>query len=463
MELGYAQTRILPLGESTTSWFNAMWRPKFCELLTADGINYDMIGPNTDKLADGSPVTAYDGNHAGFPGNESRDIKWQLGEFYGKQPTNIPDIIIILAGTNDAGWALEGGATEGTNSRGQSNAGVSDLIDKAAELYPNARILVSSIPPLAQTAYTNNGYTRSPGQAAANVVAFNNALPGLCATKAAGGKNVTFVDASSSLTLANDLESDGIHPKQSGNDKLATAFYNAVKSNLRLGFEYGLTPWFTYGTASINTANVKSGTQSGYFTNGGGNYVVTGLTPGATYKVKAWVKAVTGSDIWVVVTGFGGSGNNPGQKMTATSWTQSGDIVFTMGANNTEATLAAWTGNGSAAYFDDFTIVRTNCTNCRTANAELESSKQSESLTLKLHPNPANQEVSISLAGFEGESAVQVRMRDMAGKPLLGKQVKLGAGVDQITLPVGHLPQGLFFITVQGSKAAKTAKFVITK
>jgi len=34
------------------------------------------------------------------------------------------------------------------------------------------------------------------------------------------------------------------------------------------------------------------------------------------------------------------------------------------------------------------------------ASAEVESSQQTESLTLKLHPNPANQEVSISLDGF---------------------------------------------------------------
>jgi hypothetical protein len=320
--------------------------------------------------------------------------------------------------------------------------------------------LVSSIPPLSNSAYTDQG--RAVGEAAANVVAFNNALPSLCATKAAAGKNVTFVNASASLTLA-DLEPDGKHPKQSGNDKLANAFYNAVKSNLTLGFEYGLTPWFTYGTASINAANVRSGTKSGYFTNGGGNYTITGLTANTTYKVRAWVKAVTGTDIWVVVSGFGGSGNNPGQRMTSTSWTQTGDIVFTTGANSTSATLAAWTGNGSAAYFDDFTIARTTCTNCRTTIAEVESKLPTEDLTLKLHPNPANREVSISLAGFEGESAVQVRMSDMAGKPFLGKQVKIGAGVNQVTLPVGHLPKGLYFVTVQGRKAARTAKLVITK
>jgi hypothetical protein len=54
-------------------------------------------------------------------------------------------------------------------------------------------------------------------------------------------------------------------------------------------------------------------------------------------------------------------------------------------------------------------------------------------------------------------------MSDMSGKLFVGQQVQLGEGVKQVTLPVNHLPQGLFFVTVQGSKATKTAKLIITK
>jgi lysophospholipase L1-like esterase len=214
LEFGYAQIRILPLGESTTNWKiqHPMWRPKFCELLTADSVNHNMIGPYNDG------ATTYDGDHAGFPGNKSTDIRWNLEQFHAKQPTNIPDVIIILAGTNDCGWALPDGST----------AGVSNLIDRAAELYPKAKILVSSIPPLSNSAYTTGNHIRKAGQAAANVIAFNKQLPGLCAAKAAAGKKVTFVNASAALTVESDL-ADGIHPNQSGNDKLAAAYFNAVK------------------------------------------------------------------------------------------------------------------------------------------------------------------------------------------------------------------------------------------
>jgi hypothetical protein len=33
----------------------------------------------------------------------------------------------------------------------------------------------------------------------------------------------------------------------------------------------------------------------------------------------------------------------------------------------------------------------------------------------------------------------------------------------QMTLPVSYLPQGLFFVTIQGGKTAKAAKLVITR
>jgi hypothetical protein len=242
---------------------------------------------------------------------------------------------------------------------------------------------------------------------------------------------------------------------------VADTFNIVVQPTNNLGFENNFTSWFTYGTASIDMANVRSGSKSGYFSNGGGNYEITGLTPGASYSVKGWVKAVSGTDTWIVVTGYDGEAST-GQMMTSTSWTQSGDIVFTMGANNTSATLAAWTGNGSSAYFDDFTI-EPSCTDCRMASTEAESSKQTEAFTLQLHPNPASREVTISLAGFEGEPTVQVKMMDIAGKPFVMKQVQIAEGDKQVTLPVSHLPQGLFFVMVKGSKTTKSAKLVITK
>lgn len=102
------------------------------------------------------------------------------------------------------------------------------------------------------------------------------------------------------------------------------------------------------------------------------------------------------------------------------------------------------------------------CSTCR-LSAEAENIRQFNTLSLQLHPNPASREVTISLAGFEGESTVQVKMSDLAGKPYLRQQVQPRAAGKQVTLPVGHLPQGLFVVTVQGSKTGKTARLLITR
>ncbi len=44
-----------------------------------------------------------------------------------------------------------------------------------------------------------------------------------------------------------------------------------------------------------------------------------------------------------------------------------------------------------------------------------------ESLPLEVYPNPASREVNISLKGFEGESAVQVKLTDAAGHAHVSK------------------------------------------
>ncbi|TAH01597.1 MAG: T9SS C-terminal target domain-containing protein, partial [Sphingobacteriales bacterium] len=123
-----------------------------------------------------------------------------------------------------------------------------------------------------------------------------------------------------------------------------------------LGFESDFTSWVTYGSASITTtaANVRSGAKAGFFSNGGGNYTFTGLTPGATYSLRGWIKAASGTEIWITASNYGGA--NTGLSSSATSWTQTGNIIFTMGASNTTVTLATWTGATSSAYFDDFTV-----------------------------------------------------------------------------------------------------------
>jgi hypothetical protein len=119
-------------------------------------------------------------------------------------------------------------------------------------------------------------------------------------------------------------------------------------------------------------------------------------------------------------------------------------------------------GNGTPTTIQlaEIELFGPKCSGCRTS---AEAERGSETLALKVHPNPASTEVTLDLSGFAQESVVQVKMSDVSGKLFVGKQVQLGEGVRKVTLPVSHLPQGLFFVSVQGSKTAKTGKLVITK
>jgi hypothetical protein len=254
-----------------------------------------------------------------------------------------------------------------------------------------------------------------------------------------------------------------------------------------LGFENGFgsnnSIWFTYNsstggstapTITTDLTKVRSGAKSAFVSGGssgyaGANYNVTGLTAGKTYIVRAWVKPVSGSQIWItgspMVNGNpvdGGQRGKDASSSTTTNWTQ---LEFELPVGTaTVARICAWVGNNSSAYFDDFTIEEKPTTNGgRIASAEVESTQANESLTLQLYPNPANKEVTISLAGFEEEYTVQVKMTDINGRSFLRQQVQPRVAGKQLTLSVGHLPQGLFIVNLQGSKASKSAKLLINK
>ncbi|QHT59434.1 cellulase family glycosylhydrolase [Paenibacillus lycopersici] len=135
-----------------------------------------------------------------------------------------------------------------------------------------------------------------------------------------------------------------------------TASADAVISNP--GFETGtLTPWTNSNSASVVANNVHSGSKA---LNLGVSYTgveqaLTGLTPGATYTVSAWVKNASAGDlVYLGVKNFG----SPDIVATSTSaaYTQL-TITFTMGSANTSASIYVWKNAGTAAtYADDFTI-----------------------------------------------------------------------------------------------------------
>ena len=189
----------MAFGESTTFDPPGSYRMKFYDLAKADGLSIDMIGP----FSDGTGLS-YDGDNAGFIGNPCTVLIEKLDSIYTYYS---PDIILLWEGTNDCGWYYK----YYINNHPIINE-LSLLVDDICLKYPNALVLIGSIPPMSNTAY----YPTPTGMANSNVTTYNDAMPGMIAAKAATGKKVHFIDARSLLNDSTDLKSDGVHPNTVG-------------------------------------------------------------------------------------------------------------------------------------------------------------------------------------------------------------------------------------------------------
>lgn len=213
----YSQILIMPLGESTTQAIPA-YRKTFYDLAIADGLSIDMIGPNSD-----GPELPYDSNNAGFIGFSCSELITKLRTF----TEYLPDIVLLLEGTNDCGHLFDKYYPPIVNGHVVTPIDqLSLLVDEVSLKYPNALIFVSSIPPMGYSAYTTAGIPA--GVAKSNAKVFNDSIPELIAAKSLSGKKVYFVDARS-LTVQTDISNDSIHPNAVGYAKIGSFFYNAVK------------------------------------------------------------------------------------------------------------------------------------------------------------------------------------------------------------------------------------------
>lgn len=205
-------TNIMALGESTTAAAPG-YRKKFVDLAKEDNLNIDMIGPNSDGTQ-----LSFDDDHAGFRGRTCSDLLLLIDS---ELANYTPDIIILWEGTNDCGWAYQSYI-----QNHQTIDELSLLIDKIFVKYPGVRLFVGSVPPMSDAAY--GVYNTPQGVANGNVIALNNAMPEMIHSKVMAGKKVHFVDARSILSVSTDISSDGIHPNQTGYEKMGVLFYNAV-------------------------------------------------------------------------------------------------------------------------------------------------------------------------------------------------------------------------------------------
>ncbi len=220
--------KILPLGDSITWGINygGGYRIKLFTHTSADSkkitfVGYDVTNPPSASVlsALGSASSMWSPKHEGHSGwTIQQDDDLVTGKstanndgvnYTGKKVVAdfTPNIILVHLGTNDMYGSNPGGAP----------GRLGTLIDHVVADAPNALVVVASIIPF-------------PSGAAA-VTTFNAAVPGQVKTRADAGKHVIYLDMFSALKTS-DLSSDGVHPNEGGYEKMAVAWYGAIKTYL---------------------------------------------------------------------------------------------------------------------------------------------------------------------------------------------------------------------------------------
>ena len=198
-------TKVMPLGDSITDGYNVPggYRIKLWNDVISAGLHLDYVGSQSNS-------SLPDPDHEGHPGWIISQIDANINTW---MDTYRPDIVLLHIGTNDINLNVD-----------VPNAPyrLSGLVDKIlAKLPENGKVFVAKIVPTTYGTPSNDP----------KIVEYNNAIADLMLQKQLQGKPVYVVDMYSALTYA-DL-ADGIHPTQTGYDKMGDVWFNAICSYLK--------------------------------------------------------------------------------------------------------------------------------------------------------------------------------------------------------------------------------------
>jgi len=197
--------RVMPLGDSITG-SPGCWRQLLWSRLQSTGYsNVDFVGTLNDSTSCG---VAYDGDNEGHGGFLATNILSQ-NLLPGWLSASQPDVVMVQLATNDV-WS--------NISTGTILSTFSGLVDQMRAYKPTMRIVVAQILPMNPSGCSECGQ---------RVIDLNAAIPAWAAGKSTATSPITVVDTWTGFDTATDT-GDGVHPNDSGNQKLATAWYPAL-------------------------------------------------------------------------------------------------------------------------------------------------------------------------------------------------------------------------------------------
>jgi len=344
--------RVMPLGDSITEGTQVPggYRIGLWQRLAAAGYRNDFVGSQFN-----GPAALGDHDHEGHPG-------WRIDQvdasITGWVTATRPRTVLLHLGTNDV---LQ------NYNLSSAPARLSTLIDHITAAAPEADVFVATIIPLASASQETAGR------------AFNATIPGIVQTKVNAGRHVHLVDMHAALTTADLI--DGIHPTAGGYDKMAAAWFAALRAvpgsigdivggNLLANgtLENGTTDWAPFGgtTLSSVTGTVHGGTRSLLASgrtaswNGPGQAVTSRLSNGRSYTTSVWARAQSGTatlKTTLAVTANGATSYlrlTPDASISANGWTLlSGTATVSWTGTLAAATLYVESTSGTTPFLID--------------------------------------------------------------------------------------------------------------
>jgi len=199
--------RIMPLGDSITEaeGGHASYRYWLWQFLLAEGLEVDFVGGRSGVFRGQPLFSDFDQDHQGH-------WDWHADQLLANSNTyaslHNPDIVLLHAGTNDLR------RNESIDSTLNETA---QIIDTFRVHNPNVNFIVARIIP------SSVGNDRIDN--------FNNSLPALVAAMDQEDSRVILVDQNTDFFLSSDTY-DGVHPSQSGEQKMALRWLSALRTLL---------------------------------------------------------------------------------------------------------------------------------------------------------------------------------------------------------------------------------------
>lgn len=192
----------MPLGDSITEAGDgaASYRYWLWHALQAEGYDVDFVGSRAGVYGGEPRFSDFDADHEGHWGWTTGEV---LGRIEGWAEDARPDVVLLHLGTNDLGAPIEG-----------TLANLAAIVRALRRHGPNTTVLLAELIPVL-------GFERV-------VRELNDELPALVARLDSESSRVVLVDQWTGFH-ANTDTSDGIHPDESGEKKMAERWLAALR------------------------------------------------------------------------------------------------------------------------------------------------------------------------------------------------------------------------------------------